>query len=86
MSSALPLPSPAAAPRTPAAMLPHLEAARVQALEARARRGGQPPSMLTSDTAGACGAGGGRPRLAALACTLASIAARNRGIETRPAR
>ena len=65
----------------------HLEAARVQPLEARARVGaaGRRASS-TSDGAAAPAASGRRRPPAARAWTLASIAARNRGIDTSPAR
>ena len=86
ISSALLLASPAAAPRTPAAIF-RISRQRACSRSKRARSAlGSPPSIATSDTAGTCGAvvAGAAPCRAAW--TLASIAARNRGTEIRPAR
>ena len=64
----------------------HLEAARVQPLEARARAGGSPPSIVDERHRRRRRRRASRRRPAASAWTFASIAARNRGTDTRPAR
>ncbi len=73
-----------AAPRTPAAM-PRISTQRACSRSNRSRASrGSPASIATSDAA--AGAVTGRSRAAPAACTFASMAARNRGTEIRPAR
>ena len=84
MSSALPC-SPAA-PRTPAA-IPRISTQRAWSFSKRVRApAGSPSSMATSEGVGGCADARLTAAAFPAACTFASIAARKRGTDTRPAR